>query len=290
MSKHKSKRPVIWLAIVLAVAYYIVNPGRVNKVFDRISSSEQVEELKELAKIDTDFKFSSLNQSDYETYLFPKKEAGKEIIKHYAYSLQYDEKHEQADWVAYLLTKEHLSGNAKRKDNFRADKSVSTHSANVKDYKNSGYDRGHLAPAADMKWSDQAMSESFFMSNMSPQKPRFNRGIWKDLELQVRKWADKDSKLFIVTGPILTDELKKTIGDNKVTVPDSYYKVILDIQEPEIKAIGLVIPNKKGEKALKAYSMSVDEVERLTGIDFFERLPNKFEDELESKYNPELWW
>ncbi len=290
MSKHKGRNAIIWLVLLLALAYYILDPEPVNQVIKRVWNDEQVEELKGLANVASEFKLADVKQSEYKKYLLPKHDSEKEIVNHFAYTLQYNEKHEQADWVAYLLTKEKLEGKIKRKDNFRADKSITSGSASLKDYKRSGFDRGHLAPAADMKWSEQAMSESFFMSNMSPQKPRFNRGVWKDLEAQVRAWAKKENEVFIVTGPILTDEVKHTIGDNNVTVPNQYYKIILDMQEPEIKAIGFVLPNKKGDKPLNDYAMSVDEVEKITGIDFFEKLPDKYENKIESEYNPALWW
>ena len=119
---------------------------------------------------------------------------------------------------------------------------ISTGSASLPDYKGSGYDRGHLAPAGDMKWSTTAMSESFYMSNMSPQEPSFNRGIWNRLESQVRRWAIDNGSVYIATGGVLTDGLK-TLGSNSVSVPQYYFKVILDYQEPDIKGIGFIIPN-----------------------------------------------
>ena len=111
----------------------------------------------------------------------PKPIIGEQIVNHLGYSLSYNEKNEQASWVAYELTADQVRGTVKRKDSFRSDPLIKTGSASLSDYKGSGYDRGHLAPAADMKWSTTAMSESFFMSNMSPQLPGFNRGIWKKL-------------------------------------------------------------------------------------------------------------
>ena len=121
--------------------------------------------------------------------LSPRPINGEQLVTHLGYSLSYNEKHEQANWVFYELTIDEVLGSIKRKDQFRADPNIKTGSASLSDYKRSGYDRGHLAPAADMKWSSKAMSESFFMSNMSPQTPSFNRGIWKKLENLVRKWA-----------------------------------------------------------------------------------------------------
>ncbi len=165
-----------------------------------------------------------------------------QIIFHTAYTLKYSEQHEQASWVAYTLKSSHTSGTVGRTNDFRIDYKVKTGSASLSDYKGSGYDRGHLAPAGDMKWSSTAMSESFFMSNMSPQHPSFNRRIWKKLESTVRNWAVDDGMIYIVTGPILTGHYK-TIGHNDVSVPNYYYKVILDYSEPEIKGIGFILPH-----------------------------------------------
>ena len=131
--------------------------------------------------------------------LLPSHTSNHQIIEHSAYILQYNEKYEHAEWVIYLLTQDRVADSFERTDNFRPDPKVITGSASLADYKGSGYDRGHLAPAADMKWSENVMSESFFMSNMSPQKPGFNRGIWKSLESIVRTWAIENNEIYIVT-------------------------------------------------------------------------------------------
>lgn len=180
-------------------------------------------------------------------------------------------------------------GQIDRTDNFRADSTVSTGSASLADYKGSGYDRGHLAPAADMKFSDSAMRESFFMSNMSPQDPSFNRGIWKKLEAIVRQYAYDHQNIFIATGPVLNKESFPTIGPNQVSIPEYYYKVILDYREPEIKAIGFYIPNEKGSSPIEAYAVPIDVIEGLTGINFFSQLPDDVEEILESDFDISLW-
>ena len=211
------------------------------------------------------------------------------IVIHANYTLQYDERYEQADWVAYELTAAEAEGEIKRKDDFREDPSVITGSAQLSDYRKSGFDRGHLAPAGDMKFSDQAMNESFYMSNMSPQRPGFNRGIWKELEELVREWAEENSSLYIVTGPVLIKPYYPVIGQNKVAVPEYYYKVILDYTEPEIKGIGFVLPNKKSDDSIEHYAMSIDEVEEITGMDFFPELPDGEESSIESRLDLTLW-
>lgn len=212
-----------------------------------------------------------------------------QIIKHTGYTLSYNEEYEVANWVAYELTRDEVLGSGVREDSFKPDPDVRTGSATLADYRGSGYDRGHLAPAADFKWSSEAMSDTFFLSNMTPQEPSFNRGIWADLEAVVRTMAYDNGSVYVVTGPVLTDGPYKTIGDNKVAVPKRFYKVILDYTEPELKAIGFVLPNENSDKPLQAFATTVDEVEAITGIDFFPLLPDDIEEKLESSTDTSLW-
>jgi endonuclease G len=222
-------------------------------------------------------------------YIYPqeyyKNSYNGDLISHSRFSLSYIEEHEQAEWVYYKLNPDLLKGFAKRTNNFRADSAVKTGSAEIHDYRKSGYDRGHLAPAGDMKSSKKSMSESFFMSNISPQQPSFNRGGWKKLETLVRSWAT-NSEIHIVTGGILIYDLKK-IGRNEVSVPDYFYKIIFD--HNECKMIGFVMPNKKITKKIKNYVKTVDEIEMLTGIDFFYDLFDDIENELESVVKIKDW-
>lgn len=212
-----------------------------------------------------------------------------EIVKHRFYTLSYAEKYEQAEWVTYELTRTMAQHeDVKRNDDFRPDPDVPTGSATPEDYSNSGYDRGHLCPAGDMEFSEKAMNETFYMSNMSPQEPAFNRGIWKHLEEMVRKWALQNQKIYIVTGGVLTDGLP-TIGRNKVSAPKYFYKIILDYEEPEIKAIAFLIPNERSKKQLSAFVVPIDSVEALTGIDFFPALPDGLENELEKTSDLKQW-
>ncbi|MBU6325611.1 MAG: DNA/RNA non-specific endonuclease [Bacteroidetes bacterium] len=213
---------------------------------------------------------------------------GDQIVRHTGYTLCYSETHEQAAWVAYDLTRSEAAGGYERTNKFIPDPSVQTGSATAADYANSGYDRGHLAPAGDMGWSAITMSESFYYSNMSPQEPSFNRGIWKKLEEQVRAWANADSVLYVVTGPVLSEGLP-TIGPNMVSVPRYYYKVLLDFNKPGFKAIGFVLPNAPSSLPLSSFAVSVDSVERLTGLDFFPALPDGAEDLLESDCCVNCW-
>ena len=220
--------------------------------------------------------------------LLPSHTSNHQIIEHSAYILEYNETYEHAEWVIHLLTKDRVAGSFKRTDNFRPDPKVKTGSASLADYKGSGYDRGHLAPAADMNWSKNVMSESFFMSNMSPQKPGFNRGIWKNLESIVRTWAIENDEIYIVTGPVLSDNLS-AIGTNKVAIPEYYYKIILDYKEPEIKGIGFVLPNESSKISLNKYAVTIDSIETLVGIDFFPVLEDNLEENIESRIELNKW-
>lgn len=221
---------------------------------------------------------------------FPWYSKKEQIIKHTAFTLCYSESHEQPKWVAYKLTADMCNNNEeKRTNNFREDPSVKTKSAIPADYKKSGYDRGHLCPAGDMGWSEITMSESFYMSNMSPQVPAFNRGIWKYLETDVREWAQQNEGLYVITAGVLNDSLP-TIGiENKVAIPKYFYKVILDYHLPEYKAIAFVMPNEGSKKSVFDYAVTVDSVERLTGINFFHSLSDSIENYLESHIDIQLW-
>jgi endonuclease G, mitochondrial len=165
---------------------------------------------------------------------------------------------------------------------------VKTGTADNGDYAGSGYDRGHLAPAADMGWSSIAMAESFYYSNMSPQVPAFNRGIWKRLEELVRTWAVDYNAVYIVTGPVLTNGLL-TIGINKVSVPKYFYKVILEYNDQDIKGIAFILPNTGSGEPLQNYAVTIDSVEKFTGIDFFPKLPDDQERIIESTLSVNSW-
>jgi endonuclease G len=214
-----------------------------------------------------------------------------QLIHHTHYGLSYSEQHEQAEWVYYELTASEAS-NAKynRTNNFRADRKVTTGSASLTDYKGSGYDRGHLAPAGDLAFSSIAISESFYLSNMSPQHPSFNRGIWKQLESLVRAWATEKSVLYVATGAILETGLS-TIGTNRVSIPRYYYKVLLDYDESNenYTAIGFILPNQKGQGNLQDYVVSIDDVEQRTGIDFYPQLSDDIENSIEANYDLTHW-
>ncbi len=213
------------------------------------------------------------------------------VIKHSFYALSYNEQHEQADWVAYELTKASIQApNVKRSGDFRRDRKIRSTSAEREDYKRSGYDRGHMVPAGDMAFSEQAMSETFLMSNMSPQVRAFNGGIWRELEENVRDWAYEDNHIYVITGPILSQSKLGTIGRNEVTIPSAYFKVLLDIKDPQQKGIGFIMPNEVTDRPIEDFAVSIDEVEEKTGFDFFANLlPEEQENKLEGSFNAKYW-
>jgi endonuclease G len=218
----------------------------------------------------------------------PKLKDGETYLHHLAYGFVYDEAHEQAKWVAYSLTKKEAMGSLERSDQFKEDPIVPTGTATNADYAKSGFDRGHLAPAADMRWSTQSMDESFYYSNMSPQVPAFNRGIWKKLEEQVRDWAISMDSILIVTGPILEPNLP-SIGKNKVSVPKYYFKAILDFKGSHSKAIAFVLPNEGSKLPLMDFALTIDELEHRTNMDFFYQLADDLEQKIESSNCKTCW-
>ena len=232
---------------------------------------------------------NSCNRNSNKVLEEPKYSNEDMYIKHFAYSLVYNEKNEQADWVAYCLKKEELKKNNKRKGNFRVDTLIITHTANSNDYYKSGYDRGHLAPAADMTWSEQAISESFYYSNISPQNISFNRGIWKKLENKVRELSIKYDCIYICTGPIYKGKIS-TIGDNKVAVPSHFYKALMIYNDTIHQSIAFIIPNKKNNKPLTDYTISIDSLENVIGLDLYFSLPNSKEKVMENSYNIRYWF
>lgn len=229
--------------------------------------------------------------NDHElSYYLPKGGNGI-VIEKSTYALSYSETHEQAEWVAYKLSRKTLSRPyVERTDDFRPDTAIPNHSAHPNDYRHSGYDRGHLVPAADRAYNKAAMSETFLMSNISPQARQFNGGIWRELEELTREWAKDAGELYVVTGPLLEMERKGVIGNNEVTIPGGYFKVLLDLEEPQLKAIGFVLPNTISYEPLYNFVATVDEVEAMTGLDFFAGfLPAEVEAELEAQADIDLW-
>jgi len=210
------------------------------------------------------------------------------VVHHQYYSLSYSEKDEQAEWVAYELKKNQLSHNNFKRPYFEVDNSIKTKAASWRNYKNSGYDKGHLCPAGDRRFSKRAFNETFLTSNITPQKHDFNSGIWNRLEQKVRYWASKYDGVYVVTGGVLKGK-HKAIGKEKVTVPRYFYKVLLDNSRGHIKMIAFLMPHQESKRPLYEFVTSVDKIETLTGIDFFPQLEDSIENKLEARTDYKGW-
>lgn len=219
------------------------------------------------------------------TLLTPRQQ---QIIRHTGYTVSYNKDTKLPNWVSYELTRAETKGKEKRSNRFIADPLVKGAIATNADYTRSGYDKGHMAPAADMKWSPVAMNESFYFSNMCPQHPQLNRRGWKKLEDKIRDWAVADSAIIIICGPVIKKQ-PKTIGKNKVVVPQQFFKVILSPFVKPMRAIGFLFNNEQSVDPLSAYVVTVDSIERLTNMDFFSLLPDELENKIEAEANYFQW-
>lgn len=213
-----------------------------------------------------------------------------EIIVHDNYTLSYKDEYEQAEWVAYELKKSELNyqNNNFERPFFIEDSKVKSGSADWRNYRRSGYDKGHLCPAGDRKFSKNAFEETFLTSNISPQKHDFNEGVWNRLEQKVRYWASKYDGIYVVTGGVFTDNMK-TIGDENVAVPEFFYKVLLDKSRGEYKAIAFLVPHEDSDKPLYDFVISIDELEEKTGLNFFPKLDDSIENILEKNSDYKSW-
>lgn len=236
-------------------------------------------------------------QADLQTSGLPALKPGEEVVMHSCMALVYDEPHEQAKWVAHIVLPDIVEGRITRSNDFRPDPAVKTGSTDEIDfftkvtkpdgtieYDGFGYDRGHLAPSADFRWSLKALSESYLYSNMSPQLPDFNRELWSDLEAKVRGYIFRNpgARLFVVTGPILdANPPRIERSPKKVAIPKAFFKVMLDLEHQ--KAIGFIVPHEVSDAPLQKFAMPIDEVEQQTGIDFFAKLEDGLEAKVESQ-------
>ena len=218
----------------------------------------------------------------------PKKASDKEypIISYSAYEVLYNPEYKIPRWVRYELLASETDGVWSRKGlKFTPAPSVSFPQADDYDYRGSGWSRGHMAPAADFKWSSTAMIESFYFTNCCPQNLELNSGQWSTLEKKVRDWANRYGSLTVYTGPIVLDNAYGTIGYNKVVVPDAFFKAILAGEQ----SIAFVMYNHNNNENMQKCAMSVDDLEALTGIDFFAEQVDDFEDQVEATYNLRNW-
>jgi len=211
-----------------------------------------------------------------------------EIVRHNYYSLSYNERYEQAEWVAYVLKKAHLTYDDRKRPYFIEDPKVRSKSADWRNYKGSGFDRGHLCPAGDRRFSEQAYNETFYTSNISPQDRAFNAGVWNRLEQQIRQWAKRYGTVFVVTGGVLEKGLQE-IGDEDVDVPKYYYKIVAKGDSDAMEVLAFLMEGRESSKPLSEFAVSVSELEKRTGIDFFEKLPIAVQQKIEKKIDLKGW-
>lgn len=220
------------------------------------------------------------------------KQTPERIVSHVGFTLSFNRLHNNPNWVAWDLTAAEAEGTVPRSNDFLPDPEIpEPHRVTTDDYKGSGYDRGHMVPAADMKWSNRAMTECFYMSNICPQLHGLNGGPWATLEKACRRWAKQEGCIYIVCGPVYKPGRKrKQIGyDHKVSVPDGFFKVVLSLRKGHEKAIGFYYANREGKQTMEQAAMSVDDVEQLTGMDFFVALPDDVERRLEASFSLKVW-
>ena len=265
--KRKTAYIIVFICIIIGVYGY-----------EHFLKEEEVSAAIEVGKIEKD---------DTKSFFLPSSTTG-QIIHHQGYSLSYKEKYEQAEWVAYELKKSHLSKSKHKRPFFEIDLAVKTGAADWRNYKNSGFDRGHLCPAGDRRYSKEAHDETFLTSNISPQDHNFNAGVWNRLEQKVRYWARKYDGVFVVTGGVLNEDMG-TIGDEYVAVPNQFYKVLLDYNSGNPKMIGFLLPHRDSRKPLYKFVVSVDSIEKATGIDFFPNLEDTLERQLEASASYKAW-
>ncbi len=205
-----------------------------------------------------------------------------------SYIVSYNKDWRLPNWVAWHLTAEHADGDAPRRNSFREDVQVPSPRATPQDYKGSGWSRGHMCPSGDNKWDESANHQTFLMTNICPQDTRLNSGLWNSIEMDCRKWSKKYGDIYIVCGPLPLRGAYNTIGDNKVAVPRAFFKVVLCLSGAP-KAFGFVVKNNSGEKKRDLYYNTVRDVERLTGLDFFHKLPDVIENMIETHANIYEW-
>lgn len=266
---------IIIIVLLLAAAVFVLSSKQRSEHVDTQQADTPTTRVQDTATVE----LASME--------LPALKFNKDIVAHSGFTLSYNEEHEVANWVAYKLTAAQAKSSLYDRSNyFMEDPKVTTGSAKEEDYQSTGYDRGHLAPAEDMAWSVRSMEESFYYSNMTPQVPGFNRGVWRRLEELTRYWASYHDSIFIVTGPVLKDDLP-TIG--RVSVPQYFYKVVLVYKPTGVKAIGFLLPNKASSATLSSFAVSVDSIEKLTGLDFFPKLTDDIEQKAESKPAIDKW-
>lgn len=283
--KKKTKNASAWLVALIALlsggTYYgtrtdkdvVANPTPETEVV--VASDDAVETVPE----GVDYSLPAL-----------RKNSGEQILHRTAMTISWNKETRTPNWVAYLLKDADMDGNLGREPEFYQDFEIAKEvRVSTYDYSHSGYDRGHMAPAGDFNGDKKAKKETFYMTNICPQNHKLNGDSWNTLEKQCRDWAYQEGGIYSVVGPIYTSENPKTIGTHKVAVPDKFFRCILSLKKGKEKAVGFIYENTGTRQRISRAACSVDEVEQLTGYDFFTALPDKLEKKLEANYNLKDW-
>ena len=264
--KKQSKTLLLILAAALLLIYYFFLSGREEAVTSPLQLGDGT--LMELPAISGD----------------------EPVIQHAGFTLAYDADAKIPRWVAYELTGEETHGEAERDEIlFKMDPSYNRTQAMREDYSESGWTKGHMACAADFKWDSDALEETFYLTNICPQDEDLNKGDWNYLEKQVRYWARDYGRVWVVSGPIIGSNRYGTIGERDVVVPDAFFKAVLRQDDKGYRSIAFVMNNDAERYYLDKCSMSVNDLEQRTGLDFFPALPDEVEESVESQYRPRDW-
>lgn len=293
MAKKNSKFMIIFAAIALAA--YGCRQFTSNQAADAVSATTQGDAKRhERNAARKNAPAGNSDQTAYECPQWVATETPEQLLKRMAYTASYNGERLTPNWVGWVLTAEHTDGSFERKGHkFMEDQEVPAPRATYADIREGecGYQRGHICPAGDNKWSYQAQKEAFLMTNICPQNGDLNQRDWKYLEEACRDWAKRYEKVYIVAGPIFRSRRAKKVGENGVSVPDAFFKVVLRLGEgtSDTKAIGFIYENRKGHHEMAHYVRSVDEVEAATGLDFFHQLDDKTEAAVEQEKNLADW-
>ena len=290
----KGKSKGIWalLLTIAAVLFYVVEVAQISFTEEDPKPAKTATPVQPSPQKEHKTQKKSEAVAQLEIPVLEKK-APSQILSYKGFTVSYNNNTRLPNWVAYELTATEVAGDLPRKDKFRPDPAANGPQANKEDYRNSGWDRGHMAPAADMKWDAEAMGESCYFTNICPQNPQLNGGDWKELEEKCRKWAEKHGRIYIACGPIILGNEHGTIGANEVIIPDKFYKVVLARINGEYRGAGFIFHNSPLRKSkisgkppvnrpLESYLVPIDEVEAITGIDFFPALPADTQNRVES--------
>lgn len=271
---------ILLLVVAAAVAVFVREPRAELTVADPEATDQEISQAEKRKSI--------LDYRKFENVVMPAGISNTDI-DYEGFHIAFNPDKHEPNYAAWVLSADRIDGPYSRKDaSFAPDNDVEG-SATLADYRSSGYDRGHMVPAADMKWSQQAMADCHLLTNMCPQDKRLNSGAWATVEKNTRKWVQKHGTLVIVAGPVLTDKLTRTIGKSKIPVPERFFKAIIAPDANPPLGIAFIMPNGYIDGGAQSTVASIDQVEAITGFDLFSALPDSIENEIESQNSLRIW-